>query len=143
MCPRSGFGTGEHPHVPSFRSLVPGKIRMYPRSGFWYQGTSTKSTLLETTLSFLPTPDKNQPTATGASRKGPLQKSQRSLNSVKTSFDISRQSSRRAKTSRIVKSVKNNFRHFSTIFARHRFSGPFGRVQSLTLFCRGFPALFS
>ena len=27
-------------NVPSFRSLVPGNIRMYLRSVFWYQGTS-------------------------------------------------------------------------------------------------------
>ena len=31
MYPRSGFGTGEHPNVPSFR--------------FWYRGTSTETTL--------------------------------------------------------------------------------------------------
>ena len=51
-------------NVPSFRFLVPGNIRMYPRSGFWcrgnirtfprsgfgYRGTSAKTTLLETTL---------------------------------------------------------------------------------------------
>ena len=42
MYPRSGFATGEHPNVPS-------------RSGFWYQGTSAKTNLLETTL--LRTPD--------------------------------------------------------------------------------------
>ena len=50
---------------PSFQFLVPGKIRMYPRSGFlapggnirmypcsgfWYRGTPAKTTLLETTL---------------------------------------------------------------------------------------------
>ena len=27
-------------NVPSFRVLVPGNIRMYPRSSFWYWGTS-------------------------------------------------------------------------------------------------------
>ena len=31
-------------------NLVPGNIRMYPRSGFWYRGTSAKTTLSETTL---------------------------------------------------------------------------------------------
>ena len=36
------FGTREHPHVPSFRFLVPGNIRMYPHSGFWYWGISAK-----------------------------------------------------------------------------------------------------
>ena len=45
-CPLSGFGTREHPHVPSFRFLVLGNIRIYPRSGFWCQGTSAKTTLL-------------------------------------------------------------------------------------------------
>ena len=44
------FGTGEHPHVPSFRLWVPGSIPMYPCSGYWYRGTSAKATLLETTL---------------------------------------------------------------------------------------------
>ena len=39
------FGTGEHPDVPSFRCLVPGNKRMFPRSGFWYQGTSAKTSL--------------------------------------------------------------------------------------------------
>ena len=47
MCPRSGFGTGEHLNVPSFRFLVPGNVRMYPCSGFWYRVTSTKTTVLE------------------------------------------------------------------------------------------------
>ena len=42
------FGSGEHPHVPSFRSLVPGNIRMYPLSGFWCRGRSAKTTLLRT-----------------------------------------------------------------------------------------------
>ena len=37
-------------NVPSFRSLVPGNTRMYPRSVFWYRGPSAKTTLLETTL---------------------------------------------------------------------------------------------
>ena len=55
MYPRSGFGAGEHPHVPSCSFLVPGNIRMYPRSGFCYQGTSAKTTLLETTLLWTPT----------------------------------------------------------------------------------------
>ena len=27
-------------NVPSFRFFVPGNICMYPRSGFWYRGTS-------------------------------------------------------------------------------------------------------
>ena len=31
----------------------------------------------------------------------------------------------RQKTSKIVKKCQNYFRHFSTIFARHQFSGPF------------------
>ena len=50
MYPRSGFwyrGTSACTFVPV---LVPGNIRMYPRSGFWYRGTSAKATLLETTL---------------------------------------------------------------------------------------------
>ena len=50
------FCTGEHPNVPSFRFLVPGNILIYPYSGFWYQGTSAKTTLLETTL--LRTPER-------------------------------------------------------------------------------------
>ena len=44
------FGTGEHPYVPLLRFFIPGNIRMYPRSGFWYRGTSAKATVLETTL---------------------------------------------------------------------------------------------
>ena len=31
------FGTGQNPNVPSFRFLVPGNIRMYPCSFFWYR----------------------------------------------------------------------------------------------------------
>ena len=50
------FGAGEHPNVPSFRFLVLGNIRMYPRSCLWYRATSAKTTLLETTL--LRTPEK-------------------------------------------------------------------------------------
>ena len=40
-----------------------------------------------------------------------------------TLFDIFRAGQ---KTSKIVKKRHNIFRHFSTIFARHQFSGPFG-----------------
>ena len=39
-------GTGEHPNVPSSRLVVHGNIRMYPRSGSWYRGTSAKTTFL-------------------------------------------------------------------------------------------------
>ena len=35
---------GECALVPA---LVPGNIRMYPRSGFWYRGTSAKTTLFQ------------------------------------------------------------------------------------------------
>ena len=56
------FGAGQHPNVPSFRLLVPGNIRMYPRSGFWYRGASAKTTLLETTL--LRNPKKTFPLGT-------------------------------------------------------------------------------
>ena len=41
---------------------------------------------------------------------------------VSKTFDTFRQFSRRAKKSKI---VKNIFRHFSTVFAQHQFSGPF------------------
>ena len=40
---------------------------------------------------------------------------------VKAGFGISH----RAKRSKIVKTCQKYFRHFSTIFARHQFSGPF------------------
>ena len=46
---------GEHANVPSFRFSFRGNIRMYPRSGFRSEGTSAKTTLLETTL-YLSTP---------------------------------------------------------------------------------------
>ena len=45
--PRSGFRSGDHANVPSFRFSFRGNIRMYPRSGFRSGGTSAKTTLLE------------------------------------------------------------------------------------------------
>ena len=60
--------------------------------------------------------------AKGAGGKGPRQKRQKSPKSVKKFSDTFGQFSRRSK---IVKKRQKVFRHFSTIFARHHFSGPF------------------
>ena len=57
-----------------------------------------------------------QRTAEGASGKGPRQETSKSVKEYSRHFVTF---SRRAKI------FKNVFRHFSTIFARHQFSGPF------------------
>ena len=67
----------------------------------------------------------HQRIAKGAGGKGPRQKSQKSSKRVKsfsTLFDNFRVGK---KSSKIVKKCQKVFRHFSTIFARHLFSGPF------------------
>ena len=69
-------------------------------------------------LLFVPA-SQNQWIAKGAGGKGPRQKSSKS---VKKFFDNFRAGQ---KTSKIVKKCQKHFRHFSTIFARHLFSGPF------------------
>ena len=58
----------------------------------------------------------------GPAERGHVKKRQISSKSVKKFFDTFRQFSRRAKN---VKKGQKVFRHFSTIFARHLFSGPF------------------
>ena len=63
-------------------------------------------------------------TAKGASGKGPRQKRQESSKVSRifsTLFDIFHAGQ---KTSKIIKKCQNILRHFSTIFARHQFSGP-------------------
>ena len=61
----------------------------------------------------------------GPAERGHVKKRQKSSKSVKNIFDTFRHFSRREKTSTIVKKCQTYFRHFSTIFAFHRFSGPF------------------
>ena len=60
----------------------------------------------------------------GPAERGHIKKPQKSSKSVKfsTLFDNFRAGQ---KTSKIVKKCQKVFRHFSTIFARHLFSGPF------------------
>ena len=61
----------------------------------------------------------------GPAETGHVKKTSKIVKSVKqfsTLFDIFRAGQ---KTSKIVKKCQNIFRHFSTIFARHQFSGPF------------------
>ena len=70
-------------------------------------------------LKSLPACVKYQWTAKRASGKGPRQ---RSSKSVKNVFDTFRQLSRRAKNVKTRQKVSNIF---STLFARHQFSGPF------------------
>ena len=64
--------------------------------------------------------------AKGAGGKGPRQKVSKSFSTL---FDTFRAGH---KTSKIVKKCKKVFRHFSTIFARHHFSGPFWGALSST-----------
>ena len=59
--------------------------------------------------------------AKGAGGKGPCQKSSKS---VKKFFNTFRQFSSRAKNVKNHQKVSKVFRHFSTNFARHHFSGP-------------------
>ena len=54
------------------------------------------------------------------------QKSSKSVKNVSTLFDISCAGQ---KTSKIVKKCQKYFRHFLTIFARHRFPAPFGGLS--------------
>ena len=56
MFPRYGFCIFALFFVPSFQFFVPSFLFLYPRSAFGCPGTSTKTTLLETTL--LRAPDK-------------------------------------------------------------------------------------
>ena len=69
---------------------------------------------------------KSQRTAKKGQRKRATskkrQKSSKSVKNISTVFDNFRAGQ---KTSKIVKKCQKYFRHFSTIFARHQFSGPF------------------
>ena len=61
----------------------------------------------------------------GPAERGHVKKRQKSSKSVKKFFDTFRQFSRRAKNVKKSSKSQKYFRHFSTIFARHLFSGPF------------------
>ena len=72
---------------------------------------------------FCGTRNEFQRIAKGAGGKGPRQKTSKSVKKFFfTLFDNFRAGQ---KTSKIVKKCQKYFRHFSTIFARHQFSGPF------------------
>ena len=115
----------------------------YPRSGFRSGGTS-ECTLVSV---FVPgehppkptTPLENHPFVNpptfnpwklvsglqkGPAERGHVKKSQKSSKSVKKLFDTFRQFSRRAKNVKKRQKVSKVFRHFSTLFAGHLFSGP-------------------
>ena len=95
--------------VPSFRFLV-------PSFEFWaVQGTSAKTTLLETAL--WRTPNIISGLQKGPAERGHVKKRQKSSKSVKKFFDTFRQFSRRAKNvknrQKVSKSFFDTFRHFS------------------------------
>ena len=79
----------------------------------------------------------------GPAERGHVKKSKKSSKSVKNIFDTFRQFSRRAKNVKIVKKCQYVFRHFSTIFARHQFSGPFWGGSECVAFrlCIKFPKI--
>ena len=61
----------------------------------------------------------------GPAERGHVKKRQKSSKSVKKFFDTFDNFRAGQNTSKIVKKRQKHFRHFSTIFARHLFSGPF------------------
>ena len=68
--------------------------------------------------------------AKGAGGKGPRQKMSKIVKKCQKFFDAFRQLSHRAKSVKNPQHVSKCFRHFSTIFARRHFSGPFWGAQS-------------
>ena len=68
----------------------------------------------------------------GPAARGHVKKRQKSSKSVKKFFDNFRAGQ---KTSKIVKKCQKYFRHFSTIFARHHFSGPFWGALKMCANC--------
>ena len=63
--------------------------------------------------------------ARGAGEKGPRQKTSKIVKKCQTFLTLFDNFRAGQKTSKIVKECQKYFRHFSTIFARHQFSGPF------------------